>query len=138
MPIAITSTQQSCLLCFRGTKTFVVEVGETSEGPWTKIAEGQLSEPAPMPVPMKKISVENPQAGRYVQYRCITGYSGICGLQYIGVFQSTTITTTTTAATASTTTATTATSTLTVTTKETPSGLFYDAFVTLFSYLGYE
>ena len=79
------------LLCFRG---FAVEIGDTSEGPWTKIAEGQLSDP-PKDPPMKKISLEKSATGRFVQYRCINGYSGYCGLQYIGVFQSTNITTTT-------------------------------------------
>ena len=114
-------------LFFRGSKNFAVEIGDTAQGPWTKIAEGQLSNPDKDP-PLKKISLEKPATGRFVQYRCINGYDGYCGLQYIGLFHSSSEAATTVTTAPTTATATTTPTTSSTTTNSTSSGLFYEAF----------
>ena len=71
---------------------------------------------------MTKISLEKPATGRFVQYRCINVYMDFCGLQYIGVLDSTNLA------------ATTITTSPTATTSATSSGLFHEAYVVSLSH----
>ena len=69
---------------FSGSKDFAVDIGNTTGGPWTQIADGQLETSTPFP--RREIFLDEPHFGRFIQYRCITGFGSYCGLQYIGVF----------------------------------------------------
>ena len=71
-------------ICFSGSKDFAVDIGNTSVGPWTQIADGQLETSTPFL--RREIFFDEPHFGRFIQYRCITGFGSYCGLQYIGVF----------------------------------------------------
>ena len=73
------------LFCSSGSKDYVVEVGDSAVGPWTKIAEGQME--ASKPFPLIEITFGHPYSGRFVQYRCVTWWSNYCGLQFIGVYK---------------------------------------------------
>ena len=72
-------------VCSSGSKDYVVEVGDSAVGPWTKIAEGQME--ASKPFPRIEITLGRPHSGRFVQYRCVTWWSNYCGLQFIGVYK---------------------------------------------------
>ena len=72
-------------VCSSGSKDYVVEVGDSAVGPWTKIAEGQME--ASKPFPRIEITLGHPHSGRFVQYRCVTWWSNYCGLQFIRVYK---------------------------------------------------
>ena len=72
-------------VCSSGSKDYVIEVGDSAVGPWTKIAEGQME--ASKPFPLIEITLGHPHSGRFVQYRCVTWWSNYCGLQFIEVYK---------------------------------------------------
>ena len=77
---------------FRGTKSFVVSVSESGDGPWKEIKSGKLEDPRQAIVGQSL----NPQeseifhidrvVAHYVKFSCTSYYGSGCALQYIEVF----------------------------------------------------
>ena len=71
---------------YRGTKGYVVEIGNTADGPWTKVVEGEFSQPVyNVREDMTTVPLSEPQTARFVHFRCISWWDSGCLLGYIGV-----------------------------------------------------
>ena len=68
---------------FRGTKGFIIEVGESANGPWTKMVEGEFADPA-QEEGITEFPLSRPQRGQFVKFTCVSWYRYGCMLQYIG------------------------------------------------------
>ena len=71
------------LLVFRGVKGFIVEMSDSTDGPWTKIVEGEFSDPS-REEDITEFPLREPQTGQFVNFRCVSWYRQGCLLQYIG------------------------------------------------------
>ena len=70
----------------RGTKGYIIEIGDTADGPWTEVAEGELPEPVNnVPVDMTTLPLNKPQTARFVNFRCVSWWNKGCLLGYIRV-----------------------------------------------------
>ena len=70
---------------FRGTKGYIIEIGNTADGPWTKVAEGEFPKPAHYSSEgMTTLPLSKPQRARFVNFRCTSWWDHGCLLGYIG------------------------------------------------------
>ena len=70
---------------YRGTKGYIIEIGDTANGPWTKVAEGELPIPVrDVPVDITHLPLSKPQTARFVRFRCVSWWCKGCLLGYIG------------------------------------------------------
>ena len=68
----------------RGTKGYIIEIGDTADGPWTKVAEGELPIPVrDVPVDITHLPLSKPQTARFVRFRCVSWWNNGCLLGYI-------------------------------------------------------
>ena len=82
------------LFFHRGTKDFIVSIGDTSLGPWREIANGTFPDLrpdvgtwSPVKVNLTVVKVEPPSEGRFVKYECTSMYGDACALHYVGLVQ---------------------------------------------------
>ena len=63
-------------------------MGESANGPWTKMIEGEFLDPSQEEEEnIKEFPLIKPQTGRFVNFRCVSWYRKGCLLQYIGFGQ---------------------------------------------------
>ena len=82
----LSSVTGHCFLVFRGVKGFFVEIGDSQDGPWTKVVEGEFSDPS-QNENITEFPLIKPQTGQFVNLRCVSWYGRGCLLQYIGFGQ---------------------------------------------------
>ena len=71
---------------YRGTKSYIIEIGNTADGPWTKVAEGEFPKPVHnVRADITTLPLSIPHTARYVNFRCISWWDRGCLLGYIGV-----------------------------------------------------
>ena len=58
-------------------------MGESANGPWTKIVEGEFLDPS-QEEDIMEFPLIKPQTGQFVSFRCVSWYGWGCLLQYIG------------------------------------------------------
>ena len=68
----------------RGTKGYIIEIGDTADGPWTEVAEGELPKPVTRIADMTTLPLSKPQTARFVRIRCVSWWIRGCLLMYIG------------------------------------------------------
>ena len=60
-------------------------MGDSANGPWTKMIEGEFLDPSQEgEEDIKEFPLIKPQTGRFVNFRCVSWYRKGCLLQYIG------------------------------------------------------
>ena len=70
----------------RGTKSFVVSVSESENGPWKEIKNGTLVDPRPHLDPQDFETFQiNPVLAQYIKFSCVSYYGIACALGYIKV-----------------------------------------------------
>ena len=70
---------------FRGTKGYIIEIGNIADGPWTEVAEGELPKPVHnVREDMTTLPLSKPQRAQFVNFRCVSWWNYGCLLGYIG------------------------------------------------------
>ena len=67
-------------------KGFIIEMGDSQDGPWTKVVEGEFSDPS-QNESITEFPLSEPQTGQFVNFTCVSWYRKGCLLQYIGFGQ---------------------------------------------------
>ena len=67
-------------------KGFIIEMGDSQDGPWTKVVEGEFSDPS-QNENITEFPLSEPQTGQFVNFTCVSWYRKGCLLQYIGFGQ---------------------------------------------------
>ena len=72
---------------YRGTKSYIVSVSESENGPWKEIKSGTLVDPRPRSDPQDLETFQiHPVLAHYVKFSCTSYYGEYCALGYIEVF----------------------------------------------------
>ena len=82
----LSSVTGHCSVVCSGVRGFIIEMGDSQDGPWTKVVEGEFSDPS-QNESITEFPLSEPQTGQFVNFRCVSWYRKGCLLQYIGFGQ---------------------------------------------------